>query len=95
MVKIWFGKDEPANGRRGYCAKYIGTADPVGMGRKLCLHTISLLAWLFFVSSFGHIKKSWIISEKSYLKFDICHIDWSDFKRKTLYAKNNGFLKWF
>ena len=28
------------NGRRGYCAKYIGTADPVGIGRKSCLYTI-------------------------------------------------------
>jgi len=27
-------------GRRGYCAKNIGTADPVGMGRKSCLYTI-------------------------------------------------------
>jgi len=29
------------NGRRGYCAKYIGTyiiTDPVGMGRKSCLY---------------------------------------------------------
>ena len=26
--------------KRGYCTKYIPTADPVGMGRKLCQYTI-------------------------------------------------------
>ena len=30
----------PQNGRRGNCAKYIHTADPVGVYRKSCLCTI-------------------------------------------------------
>ena len=38
------------NGRRGYCEKYLGTADPVGMDRKSCLYTLywNIMYWRDF-----------------------------------------------
>ena len=37
---VYMYVDKPAKGMRGYCAKYIHAADPVGMGRKLRQYTI-------------------------------------------------------